>query len=188
MARQQAVSDTRPRKRAGNKEERRLGAGLLALGAGYLAAAFLITEPEGGYAAVGPRVFPIGIGTALAALGLRMALRANRTGAGAAASDDRPASAGGSGDTSAPAGSPAPAADWRAAAPSALLFLAYAVLLEPAGYLPATTVFIALASRLLGSRRPDRDLLAAFVVTVSVYALFSLLLGLRLPAGFLGRP
>lgn len=50
MARQQAVSDTRPRKRAGNKEERRLGAGLLALGAGYLAAAFLITEPEGGYA------------------------------------------------------------------------------------------------------------------------------------------
>ena len=187
MARQQAVSDTRPRKRAGNNEERRLGAGLLALGAGYLAAAFLITEPEGGYAAVGPRVFPIGIGTALAALGLWMALRANRTGA-AATADARPASAGGSGDTSAPAGSPAPAADWRAAAPSALLFLAYAVLLEPAGYLPATTVFIALASRLLGSRRPGRDLLAAFVVTVSVYALFSLLLGLRLPAGFLGRP
>lgn len=187
MARQQAVSDTRLRKRAGNKEERRLGAGLLALGAGYLAAAFLITEPEGGYAAVGPRVFPIGIGTALAALGLRMALRANRTGDDAAA-DARPAPAGGSGDTPAPAGSPAPAADWRAAAPSALLFLAYAVLLEPAGYLPATTVFIALASRLLGSRRPGRDLLAAFVVTVSVYALFSLLLGLRLPAGFLGRP
>lgn len=187
MARQQAVSDTRPRKRAGNKEERRLGAGLLALGAGYLAAAFLITEPEGGYAAVGPRVFPIGIGTALAALGLRMALRANRTG-DAAAADARPAPAVGSGDTSAPAGSPAPAADWRAAAPSALLFPAYAVLLEPAGYLPATTVFIALASRLLGSRRPGRDLLAAFVVTVSVYALFSLLLGLRLPAGFLGRP
>lgn len=186
MARQQAVSGTRPRKRAGNKEERRLGAGLLVLGAGYLAAAFLITEPEGGYAAVGPRVFPIGIGTALAALGLRMALRANRTGDDAAADSRAPAV--GSGDTSAPAGSPAPAADWRAAAPSALLFLAYAVLLEPAGYLPATTVFIALASRLLGSRRPGRDLLAAFVVTVSVYALFSLLLGLRLPAGFLGRP
>lgn len=186
MARQQTVSGTRPRKRAGNEEERRLGAGLLALGAGYLAAAFLISEPEGGYATVGPRVFPIGIGTALAALGLRMALRANRTGA-AAASDARPAPAGGSGDTSAPAASPAPAADWRAATPSALLFLAYVVLLEPAGYLPATTVFIALAARLLGSRRPGRDLLAAFVVTVSVYALFSLLLGLRLPAGFLGR-
>ena len=233
MARQQAVSGARPRKRAGNEEERRLGAGLLVLGAGYLAAAFLITEPEGGYAAVGPRVFPIGIGTALAALGLRMALRANRTGGasdarpapaggsdavrdvqrpgegesdarpapaggsgavrdvqrpGAGESDARPAPAGGSGGTSVPAGSPAPAADWRAAAPSALLFLAYVVLLEPAGYLPATTVFIALASRLLGSRRPGRDLLAAFVVTVSVHALFSLLLGLRLPAGFLGRP
>ena len=209
MARQQAVSGTRPRKRAGNEEERRLGAGLLLLGAGYLAAAFLITEPEGGYAAVGPRAFPIGIGTALAALGLRMALRANRTGdasdarpdpaggsgavrdvgrPGEGESDARPDPAGGSGGTSAPAGSPDPAADWRAAAPSALLFLAYVVLLEPAGYLPATIVFIALAARLLGSRRPGRDLLAAFVVTVSVHALFTLLLGLRLPAGFLGRP
>ena len=167
MARQQAASDTRPRRQAGNAE-RRLGAGLLAVGAGYLAAAFLISEPEGGYAAVGPQAFPIGIGIALVAVALRMTFRTN-----------------GAGRTSAPDSSPA-AADWRTAAPSALLFLAYIALLEPVGYLPATTAFIALEARLLGSRRWGRDLLASLVVTVSVYVLFNLLLGLRLPAGLLG--
>ena len=147
--------------------DRRLAAGLFAIGAGYLGAAFLISEPEGGYAAVGPRGFPIGIGIALVAGSLRIAFGAN-----------------GAADPPATAASPAPA-DWRAAAPSALLFLAYIALLEPAGYLLSTTAFIALEARLLGSRRWGRDLLASLAVTVSVYVLFSLLLGLRLPAGFL---
>ena len=160
-------------------EERTLGAGLFAIGAGYLAAAFLITEPEGGYAAVGPRVFPIAIGVALVAVALWTALRAH--GAGAAPSS------GAAKAPAAPASDAAPpAADWRAAAPSALLFLAYIALLEPLGYLLATTAFIALEARLLGSRRWGRDVLAALAVAVSVYALFSLLLGLRLPGGLLG--
>ncbi len=205
-------------------EDRRLGAGLFAVGAGYLAAAFLISEPEGGYAAVGPRVFPIGIGIALVAVALRIAFRRNEAGAAAApdavrgalrrlrrrsrneagaaaAPDVSPVPADGSGDASATAAAQARAAgsgdtsatvtarapaDWRAAAPSALLFLAYVVLLEPVGYLPATTAFIAVESRLLGSRRWVRDVLAALAVTLSVYGLFSLLLGLRLPAGLLG--
>ena len=68
------------------------------------------------------------------------------------------------------------------------LFLAYIVLLETVGYLLTTTAFVALAARLLGSRRWRRDLLAAFVVAVTVYALFSLLLGLRLPPGLVGGP
>ncbi len=190
MARQ-AASDAQTRRRAGN-DERRLGAGLLALGAGYLAAAFLISEPEGGYAAVGPRVFPIGIGIALVTVAVSMAFRTR----GAA----RSPSSGGANAQAAPAadevearagppsdGAPS-AADWRAAAPSVLLFLAYIVLLEPLGYLPATTAFITLEARLLGSRRWGRDLAAALVVAFSVYALFSLLLGLRLPAGFLVGP
>lgn len=196
MARQ-AASDAQTRRRVGN-DERRLGAGLLALGAGYLAAAFLISEPEGGYAAVGPRVFPIGIGIALVTVAVSMAFR-SRGAAGAPssgvaeaqavpvraqapASDETRAQA-----IPAPDASPS-AADWRAAAPSVLLFLAYVVLLEPLGYLPATTAFITLEARLLGSRRWGRDLVAALVVAFSVYALFSLLLGLRLPAGFLVGP
>ena len=197
LARQQAASDAQSRERAG-KDERRLGAGLLALGAGYLAAAFLISEPEGGYAAVGPRVFPIGIGIALVAVALSTALRARARGTAGAPSSNAPNAQAGAGRARAPAadeagaqaipapGAVPPAADWRAAAPSVLLFLAYIVLLEPLGYLPATTAFIVLEARLLGSRRWGRDLLAALVVTVSVYALFSLLLGLRLPAGLLG--
>ena len=162
-------------------EERTLGAGLLALGAAYLAAAFLISEPEGGYAAVGPRVFPIAIGIALVAVALWTAFRAQGA-AGAPSSGPAKAQA-------APASDAAPpAADWRTAAPSVLLFLAYILLLEPLGYLLATTAFIALEARLLGSRRWGRDLLAALAVAVSVYALFSLVLGLRLPAGLLGGP
>lgn len=180
MARQQAASDARSRRQAGNAE-RRLGAGLLAIGAGYLAAAFLISEPEGGYAAVGPRAFPIAIGIALVTVGLWTAFRAHGT-AGAPSPGAAKAQA-----APAPDAAP-PAADWRAAAPSVLLFLVYIALLEPLGYLLATTAFIALAARLLGSRRWGRDLLASLAVTVSVYALFSLALGLRLPAGLLGGP
>ena len=165
-----ATSGARPRHRAG-KEERDLGIGVLAAGAGYLAAAFLLSEPEGGYAAVGPRVFPIGIGIALVAVALWIALRGNVVASASA--------------THAPPSAPA---DWRAAAPSVLLFLAYIVLLEPVGYLLTTTAFVALAARLLGSRRWGRDLLASLVVAVTVHALFGLLLGLRLPPGLLGGP
>ncbi len=205
-ARQRAPTDARSRERTG-MDERRLGAGLLALGAGYLVAAFLISEPEGGYAAVGPRVFPIGIGIALVGVALSTALRARGT-VGAPSSRVANAQAGAAADQAtarrvrreplgqrlgddpghpAPAADTAPsAADWRAAAPSVLLFLAYIALLEPLGYLPATAAFITLEARLLGSRRWGRDLLAALVVAFSVYAVFSLLLGLRLPAGLLG--
>ena len=191
--RKQAASDARPRSRAGHarklQKQRNLGAGLLAIGGGYLGAAFLISEPEGGYAAVGPRVFPIAIGVALVAVALWTAFQAYGAGgapsssaakAPAAPASDVPASDAPACDTD------PPAADWRAAAPSALLFLAYIALLEPLGYLLATTAFIALEARLLGSRRWGRDVLAALAVAVSVYALFSLLLGLRLPAGLLG--
>ena len=169
MIRQQATSDPRLRPRA-RREQRNFAIGVLAAGAGYLAAAFLISEPEGGYAAVGPRAFPIGIGIALVAVSAWIAFRGHEVAV-----------------TSATEASPVPA-DWRAAAPSVFLFLAYIVLLETVGYLLTTTAFVALAARLLGSRRWRRDLLAAFVVAVTVYALFSLLLGLRLPPGLVGGP
>lgn len=182
MARREAASGARPGRHAA-PGDRGLGAGLLAIGAGYLAAAFLISEPEGGYAAVGPRVFPIVIGIALVTVALWTAFRAHGD-AGAPSSDPAKAQTV-PGPTS---GAAPPAADWRAAAPGALVFLAYILLLEPLGYLPATTGFIALEARLLGSRRWGRDLLAALVVSVSVYALFSVALGLRLPPGLLGGP
>ncbi len=142
--------------------DRRLALGLLAASAGYLAAASTIASPEGGYVTVGPRVFPLGIGVGLAAVALRIGLRPD------------------------PRDPAAPAADWRAAAPSALCFLAYMLLLERAGYLLSTTAFVAVEARLLGSRHWRRDLAAAIVIAVSVYALFGSLLGIRLPPGLLG--
>ena len=55
--------------------DRSLALGLLAFSAGYLAAASAIASPEGGYATVGPRVFPLAIGVGLAGVGLRIGLR-----------------------------------------------------------------------------------------------------------------
>ena len=141
--------------------DRRLAIGLLVTAATYLAAASAIAVPEGGYATVGPRAFPLAIGIGLTAVALWIGLRPGRQ-----RDPDGPA-------------------DWRAAAPSVLCFLLYAVLLEPAGYLPATTAFIAVEARLLGSRRWRRDLAASIVVAASVYALFGSLLGIRLPPGIL---
>lgn len=141
--------------------DRRLALGLFALGAAYLAAGWTIPSPEGGYATVGPRAFPLAIGIGLTAAALRIGLRPGRQ------------------------GDPDGPADWRAAGPSALCFLLYAVLLEPVGYLPATTAFITVEARLLGSRRWRRDLAASIVVAASVYALFGSLLGIRLPPGVL---
>ena len=143
--------------------DRRLSLGLLAVSAGYLAAALAITSPEGGYATVGPRTFPLAIGVGLAASALWVGFRPEARG-----------------------GRAAPAPDWRAAAPSALCLLVYTFLFEPAGYLVATTAFIAVEARLLGSRRWRRDLAASLVIAMSVYALFGSLLGIRLPPGLVG--
>ena len=155
--------------------DRRLAGILLAVSAAYLAAAFLISEPEGQYAAIGPRAFPLVVGLALAACAVWIGLRRTAGEAPAAPAADRHD----------PAGEGGPA-DWRAAAPAAAAFLAYIALLAPVGYLLATAVFIPLEARLLGSRSWRRDLIAGLVVTAAVYAVLGLLLGLRLPAGFLG--
>ena len=69
---------------------------------------------------------------------------------------------------------------------SALVFLAYLLLLEPVGYLLATVAFITVEARLLGSRAWLRDLIVSVVITASVYTVFNLLLGIRLPAGLIG--
>ena len=155
--------------------DRRLAGILLAASAGYLAAASLIGGPEGEYAAVGPRAFPIAIGLALAACAAWIGLR---RGGGA----DAPLPAA---DRDVPPGEGV-SADWRAAAPAAAGFLAYLVLLGPVGYLLATAVFIPVEARLLGSRSWRRDVIAGLAVTVAIHAVLGLVLGLRLPAGVFG--
>ena len=143
------------------RPDRRLAAVLFVLSAGYLAVAFLITEPGGQYAAIGPRAFPVAIGIGLVACSLWIGL--TEKGLGERLS-----------------------IDWRLTSASTLAFLVYISLLEPVGYLLATTAFIAIESRLLGSRAWFRDLIASVVITASVYGVFNLLLGIRLPAGLIG--
>ena len=128
----------------------------------YLIGAFSITEPFGQYSTVGPRVFPIGIGIALLVCAAWIAL----TGSGPTSGGTR--------------------LDWRAAGASAGVFLAYLLLLQPVGYVPATIAFVTAESRVLGSRAWSRDLLTSVVVSIAAYGLFRLLLGVRLPVGPLG--
>jgi putative tricarboxylic transport membrane protein len=135
---------------------------LFVLGSGYLVLSFLIPEPSGGYAAIGPRAFPVVVGIALVACSLWIG--ASRT---SALAKDTPVR-------------------WRLFALSALTFLAYILLLEPIGYLLATVGMITLESRLLGSRSWARNLAVGCGITASIYCVFNLLLKIPLPKGMLG--
>ena len=144
------------------KLDRILAVSLFVLSSGYLALTFLIPEPSGAYAAVGPRAFPIVIGIGLISCSLWVGLSEARS-----------------------LVAPIPT-DWRLSVFSALTFLAYILLLEPVGYLLATVGLITLESRLLGSRDWFRNLIVSVVITASVYGVFNLLLDIRLPEGLLG--
>ena len=110
--------------------DRRLAAVLIAGSVTYLLGAFQISVPEGQYAAVGPRLFPLVIGLGLLTSAVSIGL--------AATADVR-----------------LPPVQWGVASSCALAFLAYIAALDVVGYLPATTVFLVLESR-VGPRR-DRQ-------------------------------
>jgi putative tricarboxylic transport membrane protein len=141
--------------------DQRLAVVLLASSAAYLTGAVRIGAIAGQYAAVGPRVFPMVVGIGLLVTAAWMAL---------------------------PTATPTqlPPVRWKAAAASAFAFLAYIGALQVAGYVVATTGFMVLESRLLGSRAWARDIIVSLAITAAVYGVFRLLLGLRLPAGLLG--
>ncbi|HCE02177.1 MAG TPA: hypothetical protein DEQ98_02955 [Acidobacteria bacterium] len=141
--------------------DHRLAAVLIVGSVTYLLGAFQISVPEGQYAAVGPRLFPLVIGLGLLTSAVSIGV-------------------------SATAEVRLPPVHWGVAASCALAFLVYIAALAVVGYLPATAVFLVLQSRLLGSRDWARDLIVSVAITVSVYGVFRLLLGLSLPAGLLG--
>ena len=121
-----------------------------------------LPEPSGGYAAIGPRAFPVVIGIGLISCSLWIGLSEARSSAKEIA------------------------VDWRLFALSALTFIAYILLLEPVGYLLATAGLITLESRLLGSRNWFRNLIVSFVISALVYGVFKLLLEIPLPEGLIG--
>ncbi|MBM63579.1 MAG: hypothetical protein CL484_11590 [Acidobacteria bacterium] len=141
--------------------DRGLGIVLLIVSVSYTVAAMLISEPFGQYTVIGPRLVPLLIGVVWIVCSLWIAIgAADRIGLSAV--------------------------DWSVVCPSALAFLVYVLVFERVGYLVATAVFIAVESNLLGSRDWRRDVIVSVGITVSVYIVFGLLLGLRLPGGFLG--
>jgi len=61
----------------------------------------------------------------------------------------------------------------------------YALLLGPLGYIPATTLLVPIAARILGSAEIVRDGIVGLVVSVAIWLVFTQFLGVRLPAGVL---
>ncbi len=140
------------------KPGRLLAASVFAFGTVYLALTFLIPEPSGGYAAVGPRAFPIMIGIGLIGCSIWIGLGKVQS------SPVRELQV-----------------NWQLFAFSAVTFFTYILLLDSIGYVLATVGFITLESRLLGSRSWLRNLTVGCVITALVYAIFSALLGIPLP-------
>lgn len=76
--------------------------------------------------------------------------------------------------------------DWVGVAWAAGGFLAFAVLLVPAGWIVSGALLFWCVARSIGSRRPLLDVAVALMMSSLVYLAFGVLLGLNLPSGVLG--
>jgi len=76
--------------------------------------------------------------------------------------------------------------DWIVPALVAAGLIGYVVLIEPLGYVVASTLFFPFGARVLGSRSLLRDVVAGTALAVAVYLLFTRMLGVPLPPGLLG--
>jgi putative tricarboxylic transport membrane protein len=122
--------------------------------------------PGAGYDRIGPRFFPIAIGTGMILLGAVLAI---------AARPRRP-----------PVESREPTSlNWVPFGYFALAFGLFIVLLDRAGFAIAAALQFWLVARAFRSRRPARDFVIAVALSLIVYVAFSRGLGLPLPAGIL---
>jgi putative tricarboxylic transport membrane protein len=169
--------------------------GLVVAGAGVLLLASALGIEDGTRPApgLGPATLPtvlstllIVAGLALAVIGLRhrratnIAADPTRTGeagvgagAGAAVEDELVA----------PAEPPVP---WRRLAVVVALFIGYALIFIPLGYMLATAIYLAVMVTVIDRSRWKRNLIFAVVFAVVVYYGFTELLSVQLPAGVLG--
>ena len=150
--------------------EARLAAGAV-IGLGLLALAGATQVGAGaGYIAVGPAVMPAAIGVGLLALGGFLLLRATV----------RPDL-----DLARRVADEAALTDWRTTGLTMVALVGYALTLGPLGYVLATTWFVPIVARILGSRRPIRDVVVGVAIGIVVYLAFTQFLGVRLPPGLL---
>lgn len=149
--------------------------GELALSLGLLAvAAFVLfdtgTIPEGqSYAGIGPRFFPYVVGAGLAVCGALLAWRALAGGWRAMPEDE--------GVHAAP--------DWRAFLLISAGIVVQMAVIGWAGFILAGIALFVLVARGFGSTRLVRDVVIAAVLVTAAYLVFTQLLALSLPAGWL---
>ena len=125
------------------------------------------------YSRVGPRVIPYIVGAGLVIIGLWLlytALSGRWQTSGSADSEDV---------------DPTLPTDWQTVGLLAVALLAYLFLLEPAGFVVASTVLFTGAAYAMGSRRTPRDFLSGLVMALVLYVGFTRGLDLQLPAGVL---
>jgi hypothetical protein len=74
---------------------------------------------------------------------------------------------------------------WRPLTATLLLLAAYAATFESVGFPASTALYLFLQARILGSRAGPRDAIVAISVTMATYLVFTRLLNVSLPLGFL---
>ncbi|MGH8936469.1 MAG: tripartite tricarboxylate transporter TctB family protein, partial [Acidimicrobiia bacterium] len=142
----------------------RLAAGaLIAFGVLALMATFAIRQP-GGYSPIGPRIFPLAVSLGLLVFGalflVRATIRPDRELVERAAEEDR-------------------ATHWPIPGWLGLALVAYALTLQPLGYVVATALFVPASSRILGSRSWVRDVVVGAAMALVLYLGFTRFLGVR---------
>ena len=140
---------------------------LLAASVAILLAVFAIPG-RGGYSSSGPRFVPlivaIGLILLTAAFLARTWVRPDMELAERSAEEDA-------------------ATHWATPALLLVAMVAYALLMEPIGYILSTAAFFVPVARLLGSRSLVRDVVIGLVAGVGLYTAFTQYLGVSLPAG-----
>jgi putative tricarboxylic transport membrane protein len=145
--------------------------GVLALGVVALLATFAIPAGRDGWATSGARFFPLLVSIGLISFGLAQLAR----------STVLPDA-----ELGRHAAREAAETHWGTPAAVGGALVAYALLLEPLGYVVATSLFFPLAARALGSRSVVRDVVSGVAFAVAVDALFTRVLAVPLPIGIVG--
>ncbi|MGH2429683.1 MAG: tripartite tricarboxylate transporter TctB family protein [Candidatus Limnocylindria bacterium] len=158
-----------PGRRVSTTGPRLVGVALLALGLVVLYGTFQIARGAG-YSAVGPAAIPLAVAVILIGVAglfiLRTTVRPDADLLELAAAEES-------------------ATHWPTVGLMVLTLVGYAFALGPLGYITATSLFLPIGARILGSRQPLRDLAIGIGLSVVIYFAFTEALGLRLPAGIL---
>jgi putative tricarboxylic transport membrane protein len=139
------------------------------LGAWVIWQATLLREGPG-YAAVGPKTFPLIVGVGMLLSGLALIWERLHRPRDLETTPTQPA------DVEGPA-------DWQMLISVGVALAAYLALYEPFGFVLSSTLFLPTCAWILGSRAPIRDVVVGLGLALVTYVLFTRFLGLELPGG-----